>query len=447
MTEGDYKKEIIYFAIPLFIGNLFQQMYNTADSLIVGNFLGPQALAAVSSVSSLVFLFTGFFMGFSTGAGVIISRAIGARDDERTRKAIHTTIALGILLSIIMTIVGVSMAPTILTWMGTPPDVFDLSCLYLRIYFGGFSGLIMYNMSTGILQAAGDSKHPLYYLIISSLINIVLDIAFIAVFHMGVDGAAIATVISEVFTAVLVIARLLRTPDPVRLHITKIRFDSETLKRITEYGLPTALQGSVIDISNILIQSYINSFGSLAMAGIGACTKAEGFIFLPVTAFSMAMTTYLSQNMGAGKYDRVKGGTRFGFLVSLTMIESMGALFFIFAAPIVALFNRDPQVIAYGAARARITGLFFMFVGYSHIASAVMRGLGRPMVPMVVMLTCWCAVRVTVLFTIGMVWHNIYLCYWIYPFTWLLSSAVFFLYLRSTEKKIMGYYSPNKVDL
>ena len=228
--------------------------------------------------------------------------AVGGGSSVDTAK----TIALGILLSIIMTIVGVSMAPTILTWMGTPPDVFDLSCLYLRIYFGGFSGLIMYNMSTGILQAAGDSKHPLYYLIISSLINIVLDIAFIAVFHMGVDGAAIATVISEVFTAVLVIARLLRTPDPVRLHITKIRFDSETLKRITEYGLPTALQGSVIDISNILIQSYINSFGSLAMAGIGACTKAEGFIFLPVTAFSMAMTTYLSQNMGAGKYDRVE---------------------------------------------------------------------------------------------------------------------------------------------
>ncbi|MDD6457499.1 MAG: MATE family efflux transporter, partial [Lactimicrobium massiliense] len=345
MTEGDLRKEIIFFAIPLFVGNLFQQMYNTADSLIVGNFLGARALAAVSGVSSLVFLFTGFFMGFSTGAGVIISRSIGAGDIRKTKLAIHTTVALGLVMSVAMTIIGVMMTPAILHWMKTPADVFPLSSLYLRIYFAGFGGLIMYNTMTGILQAAGDSKHPLYYLICSSMINVVLDIVFIAVFHMGVDGAAIATVMSEVLTAILVFIRLLKAPEPVCLHITHIAFDKESLKQITDYGLPTALQGSVIDISNILIQSYINSFGAMAIAGIGASSKAEGFIFLPVTAFSMAMTTYISQNMGAQKYERVRKGMHFGFAVSLTMIEIMGVLFFLFAPQIVGLFNRDPDVI------------------------------------------------------------------------------------------------------
>lgn len=434
MTEGDLRKEIIFFAIPLFVGNLFQQMYNTADSLIVGNFLGAKALAAVSGVSSLVFLFTGFFMGFSTGAGVIISRSIGAGDSRKTKLAIHTTVALGLVLSVAMTIIGVMMTPVILHWMKTPADVFPLSSLYLRIYFAGFGGLIMYNTMTGILQAAGDSKHPLYYLICSSMINVVLDIVFIAVFHMGVDGAAIATVMSEVLTAILVFIRLLKAPEPVCLHITHIAFDKENLKQITDYGLPTALQGSVIDISNILIQSYINSFGAMAIAGIGASTKAEGFIFLPVTAFSMAMTTYISQNMGAQKYERVRKGMHFGFAVSLTMIEIMGVLFFLFAPQIVGLFNRDPDVIVYGAGRARVTGFFYFLVGYSHIASAVLRGLGKPMVPMAVMLFCWCAVRVTILFTIGLVWHNILLAYWVYPLTWTLSSIAFFFYLRHQEK-------------
>lgn len=435
MTSGDYRKEILSFAFPILIGNLFQQLYNTADSLIVGNFLGPQALAAVTGVGSLIFLFTGFFMGFSTGAGVVISRAIGAREDERTQRAVHTTAALGLALSIVMTIAGVIMSPYLLRWMGTPDDVFELSNLYLRIYFLGFTGLVMYNMLTGILQAAGDAKHPLIYLVISSMINVVLDVVFIAVFRMGVDGAAYATILSEILTAVLVLRRLMQTDGPVHLQLSGIRFDKNALVQICRYGIPTALQGSVIDISNILIQSYINSFGSAAMAGIGASTKAEGFGFLPVTAFSLAMTTYVSQNMGAREYERVKGGMRFAFATSLILIEAIGVLTFAFAPSIVGFFNRDPEVIYYGMQRSRVCALFFFLVGFSHIASALMRGIGKPMVPAVVMLTCWCAVRIAVLFTIGIAFHDVRLAFWIYPITWTLSSIVFLTYIRKIEKK------------
>lgn len=437
MTVGDYRKKIIFFAIPLFIGNLFQQLYNTADSLIVGNYLGSQALAAVSSVGSLVYLFVGFFMGFSTGAGVIIARYIGARDEENTSRAVHTTVMLGILLSIIMTILGITLSPWILKLMSTPDDVFEMSKIYLQIYFAGFSALIMYNIFTGILQANGDSQHPLYYLICSSLINVVGDIFLIAKCGMGVEGAAIATIFSEFLTAILAGYRLIRIPSLTQIHFSKLKIDKQCLLQILRYGFPTALQGSVIDISNILIQSYINSFGSLAMAGIGAATKTEGFIFLPVTTFSLAMTTYISQNIGAKEYDRVKKGIHFGYLVSLTLIESLGVLLFIFAPYIIALFTSDSEAIVYGVGRARICGLFFMFVGYSHISSAVCRGLGKPAVPMIIMFVCWCAVRVGVLFTIGQIYHNILLAYCIYPVTWMLSSIVFFLYIRKTEKELL----------
>lgn len=430
MTEGDLRREIIFFTIPIFIGNLFQQFYNTADSLIVGNFLGAKALAAVSGVGSLVFLFTDFFMGFATGSGVVIARYIGAGDDEDTAKAVHTSVAIGLLLSLIMTTAGILLSPLILRWMGTPADVLALSNTYLRIYFAGFTGLILYNTFTGILQAAGDSRHPLYYLVASSLINIVLDILFITVFHMGVGGAAFATILSEILTAVLAGWRLMHVPSSVRLCLKKISFDHGMLAQIVRYGIPTAMQGCVIDLSNILIQAYINSFGAAAMAGIGASTKAEGFIFLPVTAFSLSMTTFISQNMGAGKHNRVREGIRFGFAVSLTLIETLGVIFFLFAPQIISLFNQDPEVIAIGVLRARTCAFFYFLVGFSHIASAVMRGLGKPATPMVIMLVCWCAVRVAALFTIGEVWHNITLACWIYPFTWTLSAAAFVIELR-----------------
>lgn len=433
MTHGDIKKKILAFAIPLLIGNLFQQMYNTADSLIVGNFLGSEALAAVSSTGSFVYLVVGFCQGFATGAGVVIARYIGAQDHENTVKAVHTAVAVGLILSALTTLFGLFAVEPILRLLGTPENVLPKSTLYLTIYFGGGLPLVMYNMFVGILQATGDSKHPLYYLIASSLLNVVLDTFFIASCGMGVEGAAIATVLSEVLSMVLVMIRLMRTQDDTHLYLSKIQLDIPNLKKIISYGLPTALQACVIDLSNLLIQSYINSFGSNAMAGLGASSKAEGFAFLPVTAISMAATTFLSQNIGAKEYERAKEGQRFVLVTIMIVIETIGIIMFVFAPSIISAFSREPEVISYGVGRMRTATLFYAFVGYSHVASAVARGLGKPTVPTIIMLVCWCAVRVTVLFTIGQLIHDIHLVYWIYPFTWMISTLVYAIYFRKNS--------------
>ncbi len=430
MTEGSIRRQIIGFALPVFVGYLFQQLYNTADALIVGNFLGPTALAAVSANAAFVNLLIGFFLGFAIGAGVVIARHIGAEDDEQTRRAVHTAVLLGLAGSAVISLLGVWISPTVLRWMDTPAEVFPEAVRYLRIYFGGSVGLIMYNVLVGVLQAAGDSRHPLIYLIVSSLVNIALDVLFVAGFGMGVEGAAIATVLSQLLSMALAAARLMRAKSAIRLEPRRLRMDRDNLRFIARNGLPTALQACVIDLSNILIQSYINSFGSLAMAGIGASFKVEGFAFLPITAFSMAMTTFISQNMGARRYDRVRRGMRFGLWSAVAVIEVLGAVLFLFAPQVIALFNRDPEVVRFGMGRTRTCALFFGLVGFSHVASAVMRGLGRPMTPMVIMLSCWCAVRIVALFTVGQIFHTIGLAYWIYPFTWALSSAAYLALLR-----------------
>ena len=433
LTHGDYRKKIIRFMIPILIGQFFQQMYNTADALIVGNYLNAESLAAVTSTSSLVFLIIGFCLGFSSGAGVIVSRHIGAKDDVQISRSVHTAVLLGLVIGVVTSLFGVFLAEDLLRLMGTPANIIDRAALYLRIYFGGSIAVVMYNMLVGIVQAAGDSRHPLYYLVISSVLNIILDIIFISVFHMGVEGAASATVIAQSVSALLVLRQLLTAQDATRVQLSKLRFDPENLRGILRFGFPTAVQDSVIDLSNVLIQSYINSFGSAAVAGIGASTRAEGFGFLLITAFSIAVTTFISQNIGAGEYERARKGIRFTLLTSIVMIEAVGLIMFCFAPYIISAFSRSPEVIAFGTGRMRVCSLFYCLVGFSHISSAVMRGAGRPNVPLIVMLGCWCAVRVLILMTIGQTVHDIRLVYWIYPFTWALSSIVYIFFLRSTK--------------
>ena len=430
MTEGNIRRKMLGFALPILAGYFFQQLYNTVDALIVGNYLDTDALAAVTSTSSYTYLMVGFVAGFATGAGIIVARHIGAGDEEDTRKAVHTAAALGLVFSLILTVVGVGVTPAILRLMGTPESVLPRSCAYLQVYFGGSFALIMYNMFVSILQASGESRYPLKCLVISSLTNIVLDIVFITVFHMDVEGAALATVLSEVLSLVLVGRKLLRTRESIRLEPRMIRFDAVNLKYIIRYGFPTAMQGCVIDLSNMLIQSYINSFGRDAMAGIGASLKVEGFMFLPVTAFSMALTTFVSQNVGAGKMDRVRDGARFGLGCTGGLLLAFGAAAWLLAPKLIAVFNADPAIVRFGAGRTTVCAFFYCLCGFSHTASAVMRGLGKPMTPMVVMLVCWCAVRVLVLLTLGRALHDIRLVYWIYPFTWSLSSLVYLTAFR-----------------
>ena len=433
LTEGSIAKNIIKFAIPMFIGNLFQQLYNVADSLVVGNFLGSDALAAVTSTGSLIFLLVGFFNGTAMGAGVIIARFFGAKDHENVKKAIHTDLAFGILCGAIMTLVGVIFAPQILTLMDTPEYVFVQSVLYIRIYFLGSIAVVLYNVCMGIMQAVGDSRHPLYYLIFSSVVNILLDLLFNGVFKLGVEYAALATIISQLLATLMCLWRLTGKSQTYRVELRKIGFDKDLLKQIVGIGLPSGLQNSIISIANVVVQANINAFGSAAMAGCGAYFKIEGFVFLPITCFSMALTTFIGQNLGAKQYDRAKKGAAFGIFCSITLAEVIGILVYFFMPRLILLFNAEADVVNYGILQAHTESLFYFLLAFSHIVAGIMRGAGKSTVPMFVMLGCWCIFRITYVTIITSIIPTIQVVFWAYPITWSLSSVVFLIYLLKAD--------------
>ena len=430
MTSGSIGKRMMFFALPLLLGNLFQQLYNTVDSLIVGNFLGSSALAAVSSSGSLIFMLIGFLSGISAGAGVVISQYFRAEDVPNIQRAVHTTVAFGIAAGLLMTIVGILLSPQILAWMGTPESVMPESISYLQIYFSGSLGFVLYNVFVGILQAVGDSRPPLYYLMASSVINLVLDILFIGFFHTGVSGAALATVISQVFSAILCFVQLLRTKESYQLRLSSIRFDLPMLGRIIRIGLPSGIQNSIIAFANVVVQSYINAFGEMAMAGYGAYTKIEGFAFLPINSFTMAMTTFVGQNLGAGQTERTRKGARFGILVTVVMAELIGVIVMLFAPQLIAAFDSTPAVVQFGVEKARTAALFYCLLAYSHSVASVIRGAGKAVVSMLIMMTFWCVVRVAFLAVSIPFTHSVLMVYAVYPLTWALSSVAFFFYYR-----------------
>lgn len=442
MTEGSIGRQIIKFAVPLFLGNLFQQLYNTADTLIVGRLLGSGALAAVSSTGSLVFLLVGFFGGICMGAGVVISRFFGAKDDHSLELAIHTTLAFSLAAGVFLTVFGSIFAPQILIWMDTPEEVLAEATEYIRVYFAGCVGMVMYNGCMGVMQAVGDSRHPLYYLIVSSLMNVALDIVFIAAFHWGVGGAAIATIISQFFSVFLCMLRLTRVQENYRVSLWKIRFDAEMLKLIVRYGLPSGLQNSVIALANVVVQSNINYFGAMAMAGCGAYSRIEGFAFLPITCFTAAITTFVSQNLGAEEYERVKKGARFGVICSVAIAEAIGVITFAAAPAFIGLFTDAPEAIAFGVQKAQTCGLFYCLLAVSHCFSAVLRGAGRAMVPMATMLAYWCVVRVTLLTVLVPLTQSIAIVNWVYPITWSLSTVTLFIYYKKANW-IYGFKAKN----
>lgn len=433
MTTGSIWKRMVSFAVPVFLGNLCQQLYNMVDSVIVGKFVGKQALAAVASSGNLIFMMTGFFMGLFIGAGIVIAQYFGAKNYEKVRAAVHTDFAFALCCGVLLTVLGVFFTPTILTWMRTPADVLDTSILYFRLYFLGSLATILYNAGMGILQAVGDSRSPLYYLIISSVTNVVLDLVFVGAMNMGVAGAAVATVISQVVSAVLCIIKLTRSDGPYRLELRRIGFDLPLLKKITAQGIPSGVQNSIIAIANVVVQSNINTFGSDAMAGCGSYSKVEGFVFLPITAFAMALTTFIGQNLGAGQHDRAKQGARIGILCSMAMAELIGVALFFLAPYAMRLFNDDPAVVAIGVRQSHIEALFFCFLAFAHGVSAVLRGAGRAQVPMYTMLGCWCILRVSYITLALKVWPDISTIFWAYPITWSVSCVVFLLYYLKAD--------------
>ena len=433
LTEGSIPKKITRFAMPIFWGNLFQQLYNVVDSLVVGNVVGKSALAAVTSTASLIFLLVGLFSGMFMGAGVVISKYYGAKDEEAVKETIHTSIAFGLLCGAVLTVVGAVATPSILRLMKTPESVLPNAILYVRIYFLGILSVVLFNTASGIYSAIGDSKRPLHFLIISSIANVLLDLLFVYKMELGVSGAAYATIISQSISAFLGFYFLTKTKEIYKVSFKKIKFNKGYLKEILKMGIPSGIQNSVIAIANIVVQSSINIFGDCASAGCGSYSKLEGFAFIPITSFSLAMTTFISQNLGAKEYERAKKGAKFGIISSMAMAEIVGIVFFLFAPSLISLFNTEADVISFGVTQMRIESLFFCLLAFSHALAGILRGSGKSIVPMAVMLVCWCIIRVTYVTTMLSFIHSIKVVFWAYPLTWSLSSVLFFIYYKKSN--------------
>lgn len=433
LTEGSIVKGLVAFIIPLFLGQLLQQLYSMADAWVVGNFADNDAFAAVSLSTHVSFLIVGFFNGIALGGGVVISRHYGAKDQKRTEWAIHNNFLFGIGASVLSTAVGLWMTPWILTWLQTPESVMPDALVYFRIYFAGVSTIIMYNICMAIMRALGDSLHPLYYLIVSSVTNVVLDLLFVAVFQWGVAGAAVATVFSQGLSAVLCIVQMCRSKGEMRLEFGKLRLNLLMMRQILSQGLPSGVQNSVISIGNLVVQANINSFGAYAISGHGAYSKIEGLVFLPIMSISMALPTFVSQNLGARQYERAKKGAGYGILMGVLLAEAIGILFYLGIEPALYLFLDVPEAVEFGRIHAHTVTLFFFLLAFSHCAAGVMRGCGKAVVPMVTMLASWCGIRVLYVTQMLKVFPVFRTISSVYPLTWSISTVVFLLFLWRTD--------------
>ncbi len=398
MTSGPIVTQMLQFCVPLLIGNLFQMLYNTVDSLVVGNFVGTEALAAVGSTTMIVNMLVFFFNGMATGASVLIGQAFGAKEYKRLHTAIETTMAMIFIMSVLFTIIGILFVPSMLRFMSTPEDVMQPATEYLTIYFAGISGLLIYNMGSGILRAVGDSMRPLWFLIFTSVLNTVLDLLFVVVFHGGIAGVAYATILSQFISAVLTMAVLMRTEDVYRFSFRDLQLDGPSFRQIMRYGLPTAIQSTITAFSNVFVQSYINVFGSSCMAGWSCYNKIDTFIFLPTQSMSMAATAFVSQNIGARQEKRADRGTWTALLLVEGITIAIATGIFVFAAPSVGLFTKDTEVIRFGAMFLRQNVYFFCFNCINHTLAGALRGRGDAYGPMVIMLLNFVGVRQIYLF-------------------------------------------------
>lgn len=429
MTEGTIWKKILFFSIPLIVGNMLQQAYNTVDSIIVGNYVGSNALAAVGAGTALINLLIAFSQGIAVGAGVVVSLFLGARKREGVVLAVHTSLALAILLGLALTIAGFFSCRLLLEWMKTPEEVMTESTAYLRIYFGGLLFSVVYNMEAGILNAAGNSRRSLLYLAIASLVNIVLDLVLVRGFSMGVQGAAIATDMSQAVSCVLAFLFLTRVPAEYRINPKQIRVQKDMALRIIKLGLPTGIQNMVISFSNVLVQSSINLFGAKAMAGFGAYVKIDGFDILPVISFSMAATTFTGQNYGAGKIERIKKGMWTTLLMGLIYTTATGALLLIFAKPVMGLFTKDSEVIEYGISAMWYFCPFYFLLSIMHGLAGTVRGTGKTIPPMLILFVSLCVFRIIWIFFVLPQFGTIQGVYILYPVSWVIGVVLMILYV------------------
>ena len=428
MTEGNIWKQLFLFSVPLILGNLFQQLYNTVDSIIVGNYIGSEALAAVGSSGSLLNLLIGFCVGASAGAGVVISQYYGAKDEKGLHKAVHTTIAIAIAAGIILTVVGILLSPLLLRAMGTPSEVFDQAVIYLQVYWGGILFNVIYNMAAGILNAVGNSRRSLVYLMIAAISNIFLDLLFVVVFKMGIVGAALATDVSQLLSSIFIILFLVRSKEMYRLKLKDIRFYDKMLGKILRIGLPTVIQNIVISFSNVIVQSSVNSFGSAVMAGFAAYVKIDGFNIMPVMSFSMAATTFTGQNIGAGRYDRVRKGMWVSLSMGVIYTIATGALLLLFAPQIIGVFTNNKEVVQHGVYVLKYFCPFYFLLAVMHELSGTIRGTGKTVEPMLIALTSLCVFRVVWIMVVLSIEHRMDWLFVVYPISWLIGAVLTVLY-------------------
>lgn len=438
MTQGNIWKLLITFSIPLIIGNLLQQMYNTADSIIVGNFVGSNGLAAVGSGTALINLIIAFAQGASVGAGVVVSQYIGADKKDKIKISVHTSICISIILGLILSLLGIFASPSLLIMMKTPKVVLKSSILYLQIYCGGLIFNVIYNMATGILNAAGNSKKPLVYLAIASFTNIILDLLFIKIFKLGVMGAAIATDISQAISCILAIGYLLKVKSDYKLYIKDLKINKETAVKIIKNGLPTAIQNMVISFSNVLVQSSVNAYGATAMAGYAAYLKIDGFNILPVLSISMAVTTFTGQNVGANRLDRVKKGMYSSLIMVLVYTVFIGAVLLIFSHQVFGLFTHSAQVIMYGQLAMKYFCPYYFLLGILNVLAGTVRGAGKGIPPMIILLFSMCIFRILWIKIALPFYSSIDGVFILYPISWLVGAILMILYTK------FGKWLPHK---
>lgn len=433
MTQGNITRHIISFALPLLIGNVFQQLYNTVDTWVVGNFVSNEAFSAVGTVGPIINMLIGFFMGLSSGAGVVISQYYGARRYEEVQKTVHTAIIMTLVIGVVFTGVGITMIPYMLQLMKTPTEVIPESTAYLTIYFSGILGLMLYNIGAGILRAVGDSKRPFYFLVVCAVMNTILDLVFVLYFNMGVEGVALATILSQSVSALLVMITLMRSDSCIKLQIRSLKIHWSMLGKIFRVGIPAALQMAITSFSNIFVQSYINYFGADAMSGWTAYSKVDQLLFLPMQSIALASTTFVGQNLGRNQVDRAREGVRKALTIALASTAVMMVPVLVFSGPIVSFFNSKEEVIRYGTVLLRWLSPFYLLCCFNQIYSGALRGAGNSRAPMIIMLGSFVAFRQVYLFAMSRIWNEIIPIAMGYPAGWLLCSSITAVYFHKVK--------------
>ena len=433
MTQGSITRHIISFALPLLIGNLFQQLYNTVDTWVVGNYVSNNAFSAVGTVGPVTNLLIGFFSGLASGAGVVISQYYGAHKHDKVQDAVHTAIVMTLILAALFTAVGLAMVPLMLRLIKMPAEVIPEATTYLSIYFAGISGLMIYNMGAGILRAIGDSQRPFYFLVVCAIMNIILDLTFVCLLKMGVEGVAIATVLSQAVSAVLVIITLLKTDSCIKVQPRKLKLHLDMLGKIIKVGIPAALQMAITSFSNIFVQSYINFFGADCMSGWTAYGKIDQLLFLPMQSIALAGTTFVGQNLGCNQVDRAKEGVKKALLLAVVSAVILMIPILVFAEPIVAFFNAKEEVVSYGSLFLRWLTPFYILCCFNQVYTAALRGAGNTRAPMIILLAGFVVFRQVYLFFMSRICNEVIPIAMGYPAGWFVCSLITTIYFYKVK--------------